>query len=336
MEDAMTKASRPRAGTGGIVFVVAVAAFILLSAGPAAAAGSSADEPRVSVTGPVRVGAGERIDGAVVSVDGPVRIIGVVDGDVFAVHGNVNVSGRVTGSVTTLDGDITVTGQVGDGVTAISGRAIIGANAEVVGDVRSSERPDVAAGASVDGDVSKTNFAAWFTLAGWIALLLWWLAVTVSLLLLGVFFVALFPRAAQAVATVGRASTGLSIVWGAVLGLAVPLLAGGLASTFVGLPLSVGILLALAVAFPMGYVMTALVIGRTLAGRVGDIPAFLIGFAILRAIAIIPGLGWVVGFLAAAFGVGALAVAAWRAGHRPPEPVASATPDSGTVATAPQ
>ncbi|MGZ8805091.1 MAG: bactofilin family protein [Microbacterium sp.] len=316
----MTKASRWRAATTGIVVAVAASAFVLLSAGPAAAAGPTADESRVSVTGPVRVGIGERVDGAVVSVDGPVRISGVVDGDVFAVHGNVNVSGRVTGSVTTLDGDITVTGRVGDAVTAISGRAIVGTNAVVAGDVRSSERPDVAAGASVDGDVAKTNFAAWFTLAGWIALLLWWLAVTVSLLLVGIFFVALFPRAAQAVATVGRESTGLSVAWGAALGIAVPLLAGGLASTLVGLPLSFGILLALAVAFPMGYVMTALVIGRTLASRAADIPAFLIGFAILRGIAIIPGLGWVVGFLAAAFGMGALAVAAWRAGHRVPEP----------------
>jgi cytoskeletal protein CcmA (bactofilin family) len=320
-------ASVARGSSRAILALVAISAFIVLSAGPAAAAAEpAADESRVSVTGPVRVGPGERVDGAVVSVDGPVRISGVVDGDVFAVHGNVNVSGRVTGSVTTLDGDVTVTGRVGDSVTAISGRAIVGTNAAVGGDVRSSERPEVATGASVSGDVEKTNFAAWFTLAGWIALMLWWLAVTVSLLLVGILFVVLFPRAAQTVAAAGRESTGLSVAWGAVLGLALPLLAGALAATIVGLPLSFGILLALAVAFPLGYVMTALVIGRTLASRVPDVPAFLIGFAILRVLAIIPGLGWLVGFLAAAFGVGALAVAAWRAG-RSPEPVAPPAPD---------
>ena len=90
-----------------------------------------------------------------------------------------------------------------------------------------------------------------------------------------------------------------------------------MASTIVGLPLAFGIFLTLGVAFPLGYVMTALILGRTIPRRVHDIPAFLIGFAILRALGIIPGLGWLIGFLAAAFGVGALAVAACRAGHRP-------------------
>ena len=284
-----------------MLLLIAAAAFIGLSASPAFAAGPRGDDSRVSITGPVRVSPGERVDGAVVSVDGPVRISGVVDGDVLAVHGNVDISGRVTGAVTALDGNIVVTGHVGDGVTAISGRAILGGHAVVAGDVRSSERPEVARGAVVDGDIAKTNFAAFFTVAGWIVLVLWWLAVTVSLLIVGILFVLLFPRAAQTVAAVGRESTGISVAWGAVLGIAVPLVAGAVASTLVGLPLGFGILLMLAVAFPLGYVMTALILGRTIARRVHDIPAFLIGFAILRALAIIPGLGWLIGFLAAAF-----------------------------------
>jgi hypothetical protein len=65
----------------------------------------------------------------------------------------------------------------------------------------------VARGAVVDGDIAKTNFAAWFTVAGWIVLVLWWLAVTVSLLIVGILFV-LFPKAAQTVAAVGANRPG--------------------------------------------------------------------------------------------------------------------------------
>jgi hypothetical protein len=267
----------------------------------------------------VRVGPGERIDGQVISVDGPIRVSGVVDGHVLAVNGRVTVDGEVSGTVTSLDGDVVVNGRVGEDVTATSGQAIVGADGFVGGDVRSSERPQVATGARVEGDVSKTNFAGWFTLAGWLLLLLWWFAVTVTLLIAGLLFVALFPRAARAVAEVGRESPGLSAGWGALLGLALPLAAGAFAATVVGLPLGLGILLMLVVAFPFGYLMTALIIGRLLARRMSDVPAFLIGFVILRGVALVPGLGWLIGFLAAAYGVGALAVAAWRAGREAPQ-----------------
>ena len=74
----------------------------------------------------------------------------------------------------------------------------------------------------VDGDITKTDFAAFFTVAGWIVLVLWWFAVTVSLLIVGLLIVLLFPRAAQTVAAVGRESAGISVAWGAGVGLAAP------------------------------------------------------------------------------------------------------------------
>jgi cytoskeletal protein CcmA (bactofilin family) len=312
--------------------------LLVATAGPAAAAtGNESDDARVSVTGPVRIGSGERSDG-VVSVDGSVRVAGLVDGDVFVVHGSVLVTegGRVTGAVTVLRGDAVVQGTVRDGVTATSGRAVIGDAAVVGGDVRSSKRPDVAPGARVSGDVEKTDFATMFTVAGWIALGLLWLVATVTLLLVGVLFIALFPRAALAASAAARGSTGISILWAAILGIGIPLVAGLLSATVVALPLGVGLLLALALVMPLGYVVTAFVLGRLIARGVGDIPAFLIGFAILRVVALIPGLGLLVGFLAAIFGLGASTVAAWRAGRRPPgDPVAPSPPAPDPVVASP-
>lgn len=93
----------------------------------------------------------------------------------------------------------------------------------------------------------------------------------------------------------------------------------------VGVPVGLFVVLMLATAFPVGYVMTALVVGRLVARRTTDVAAFLIGFAILRALAIIPGLGWLIGFLAAAFGIGVLAVAARRRGRPSAREVSSST-----------
>jgi cytoskeletal protein CcmA (bactofilin family) len=318
------------AGIRAALLVTVTGALLLATAAPAAAASARDDEdPRVSVTGPIRITANERADD-VVSVDGSVRVDGVVDGDVFVVHGNVLVTeqARVTGSVTVLRGNAAVQGQVADGVTVTSGRAVISDTAVVDGDVRSSKRPDVASGARISGDVEKTDFATMFTIAGWVGLALLWLAATVTLLIVGLLFIALFPRAALAASAAARGSTGISILWAAILGIGIPIVAGLLSATVVALPLGLGLLLALALVLPLGYVVASLVLGRLIARQVGDIPAFLIGFAILRAVALIPGLGFLVGFLAAIFGLGALAVAAWRAGRAPREPV-PASPAEG-------
>jgi cytoskeletal protein CcmA (bactofilin family) len=328
-----------KAGIAAAIVTVMVGLLLVTTAGPASAATRDVDDDaRVSITGPVRIGAGERSDG-VVSVDGSVLVAGLVDGDVFVVHGDVLVTdrGRVTGAVTVVRGDAVVQGTVRDGVTATSGRAVIGASAAVGGDVRSSKRPDVAPGARVSGDVEKTDFATMFTVAGWIALALLWLAATVTLLVVGILFLALFPRAALAASVAARESTGISILWAAILGIGIPIVAGVLSATVVALPLGVGLLLAVAIVLPLGYAVTSLVLGRLIARGVGDIPAFLIGFAILRAVALIPGLGLLVGFLAAIFGLGALTVAAWRAGRRAPKevpPPAEGSPVSAPAPTA--
>lgn len=300
-----------------------IAVLLLLSPGVAGAANGD-DDSRITITGAVVVSAHDRVDGPVVSIDGPVRVAGVVDGDVLATHGDVTVtpSGRVTGTVTVFDGDARVAGRVGDHVTVFSGRAFVETGAVVRGDVRSSERPDVAAGAQVTGDIEKTDFTAWFSAAGWALLFLWWLAVTVTVLIVGVLWCVLLPGAARAAESTARVRVGRNILWGVLLGIALPVIAAVLAATIIGLPLAFVIGVGLLLAFPLGYIVTSMMIGRLIARRVHLAVAFLIGFAILRAVALIPGLGALVGFLAAGYGLGALAVAGWTAGRRPETPEA--------------
>jgi hypothetical protein len=86
-------------------------------------------------------------------------------------------------------------------------------------------------------------------------------------------------------------------------------------ASLVGLPLGLGLGAGLIALAGLGYVTSALCLGRTMikatdtGGRIG---AFFAGFGILRAIAIIPGIGGLVGFLATLYGLGVLANAAWR------------------------
>lgn len=300
---------------------------LVASAAPAGAVGSPSprDDRRISVSGGEVVASGEVVNGPVVSVDGPVTINGTVKDDVFVGKGRLVVHGLITGDVLVVSGDVLITGRVNGDVVALRGRVTTRDGARVNGDVKSRRSPDIAPG-TVRGDVKTLNVGNLF--AGFLLafLIYLWIAVTVSIAILGLLFVLLFPRAADATAAAGRRFWP-TLGWGALVGIVGPVLGGLVLVTVVGIPLGLEIESALSVLAPLGYVASSLVLGRLMVkststgGRIG---AFFAGFGILRAAALIPGLGFVVWALVCIYGLGALAQAAWRAGRRPPEVVPAA------------
>jgi hypothetical protein len=191
----------------------------------------------------------------------------------------------------------------------------------VGGDVVSRREPEVASG-TVSGDVRRVNLSS--ILSGFLItfLIFLWISVTVSVAILGLLFVLVFPRAADATVVAGRRFWP-SLGWGALVGIVGPILAVLVLVTIVGIPLGLGTLSALNVLTPLGYVAASLSLGRRMVkgtstgARIG---AFFAGFGILRAAALLPGIGFIVWFVACLYGLGALAIAAWRAGHGEPAP----------------
>jgi hypothetical protein len=286
-------------GSGSRWFLLALAALVVGVAAPAAAQSEEApgDEgPTVVVTGRVEVPEGRTTD-AVVIFDGPADIAGRVDGPVIAANG-----------------DIRVTGTVDEDVVAFNGRAIIEDGARVGGGVVSSDEPRVASGATVEDDVERVNFTNFFNVLGWVLWLVWWLAVSVSTLVLGLLLVALFPRAAGAAVAAGRSRAGPCIGWGLLLAIALPVLSIALLFTILGIPLGLVGLASVVPLYALGFVAGALVLGRWIIREPRSlVVAFLVGWAILRVVDLIPALGDLITFAATVYGLGALAVAAWRA-----------------------
>jgi hypothetical protein len=97
--------------------------------------------------------------------------------------------------------------------------------------------------------------------------------------------------------------------------------AGGIATvTLVGLPLALVILLALLPLAALAYVASAYALGRAVVKSPrSQIWAFLAGLAILRAAALLPFLGFLVGLAAVVFGLGLIG-AAIGAAREHPEP----------------
>lgn len=304
-------------------------------AGPAAAQSINdvRDKDRRIAVGDVVVNEGEHIDGPVVSVDGNATVKGQSNDGVLVISGEARIGSNalIKGDVLVIDGTARIAGHVTDDVIVLHGRAVVIDGATVGGDVRSTKQPRVERGARVRGSVDQVDVAGTFTAFGIRILGLFWLAVTVSTAVLGLLFVALLPRAAQTTSRIGRGSVGKSIGVGVLVAIGIPVVATIAALTVVGLPFSLGTFGALGILHALGYIAGAYCFGRILVKEPkSSIGAFFAGWAILRALALLPGIGVLVWIAASVWGIGALTIAAWRAGRGalepPPEPKTPAVP----------
>src|SRR4051794_37682899 len=281
--------SRPHAVRAAIVTLMA----LLLGAGSASAA-----TDHVVITGGAVVPAGETA-GDVVVLDGTVRIAGHATGDVVSVSGPVVVTGRV-------DGDL----------IAVSDRASLGPRASVGGDLRyGDEAPVLARGARVGGKISKEDWGDAANGWGWVSLLGWWLAVSVSTLVVGALLVWLAPGALSAAGRAVHDRLGATVAWGVAIVIGLPLLAVLALATVVGIPFGIALLLALVPVLAVAYATTAWIVGRRVLRNRSSSPwvMLLVGWGILRILALIPVAGALVGLAATVVGLGALTVALWRA-----------------------
>ncbi|HSD22866.1 MAG TPA: polymer-forming cytoskeletal protein [Solirubrobacterales bacterium] len=283
---------------GRIASLSAALALVLIFPGVAAADDRNGDTI-VVITGGATVAEGESVDGVFV-VDGPVRIAGRVDGDVFVVSGDTQISGEVTGDV-----------------TVISEPAVIASSARIGGDLRyGDEKPEIASGAQIDGKVSDEGWsdlrpAGWIGWAGWAV---FWFALALSTLGLGLLLLLIAPRAADAAYRQARDGAWESVAAGLAIFILLPLLAVLALVTLVGLPLGIAVLLALLPLGAIAHVTTLWVVGRALVKPPrGRVVAFLAGWAIFSAIALVPFIGILAWLGAIVFGLGVLGLALWRA-----------------------
>ena len=246
-------------------------------------------------------------------------------GDLVVFHGSSTVDGTVNGSLTAFDAPVSISGRVNGDVVVFNGRVELAGGANVTGDVVSRDAPIVASGATIGGTTRRVQTNVDWEGFGWAGRLLWWLAVSISTLLIGLALLWLVGRGATRIIDTGRTRIGPSIGWGLLVFFGLPILAILALVTIVGIPLGLCLLAALALIYVCGYTATAWIIGRRLLRPSTPwILAFLLGWGILRVLALIPFVGGLIWFAAVVFGLGAVTVTIWRArstGQAAPAPL---------------
>lgn len=290
--------------------LVAAVAFLLtalLAGAPVAIAQTATPSPspgadlpgnlqdQIVLAGRVVVAEGQSA-GEIVVFTGRVQVAGVVQGDVVVVDGPVLISGQVSGSVISFDGSVR-----------------LAETAQVAGDVIARQEVQVAAGAQVGGQVrahAPFTFTAPARVVGRFAS---WLAVSVSTLLLGLLLLWLLPRGADRVLRAAREAPWISAAWGLAMSLLLPAVGALFVLSLVALPLGLVLLLALALLLFVAYTWSMWVLGTAIVHERGRLLTFLAGWAIARAVGLIPVVSGITFGLGAMFGLGVMTVAIWRA-----------------------
>jgi hypothetical protein len=301
-------------GRTRLLVVLGASLAVLLVASPALAQTGDegpSDDDQIVLTGRLLVAADESVDTAVI-FNGPARIDGTVRDSVFVLNGDAEISGTVREDVVVVNGDV-----------------VVRSGAEIDGDLVTNGSPTVEEGATIKGQRATVVTRFDFEGLGFAGRFVWWLAYSVSVLAVGLLVLALSPGLAMSVRDTVRRRTGASIGFGVLLFFLLPVASLILLVSVLGTPLGFFLLLALALIYTIGYTIALLAVGTLVVPPDRNrFLVFVIGWLIVRVVALIPVVGGLLWMAGAIWGLGLLLVAARSrqpalpaAGTPPPPPV---------------
>lgn len=270
------------------------------------------------VLAPTVVGAQTEDDeGVLIRINGDAVLAADQDaGLALAIRGRLQVDGTAK-TVVVVNGTVVLNAATVDTLVVVRGRAVLREGTVITGDVwltdTTLERAD---GVRIDG-VIRRNAGGGFLVGLWILGVIIAIGVGVLAILGGLVFAAVAPGTARRAGSAIRHSFGQVVLAGLILWLAVPIVGVLLFATIIGVPSAIAIWLGLlpVMAF-LGYIVTGIWLGELIVAREGGVGhpylASFLGILLLVIVGIIPGLGGLIGFLAALLGGSALALLGWR------------------------
>jgi hypothetical protein len=226
-------------------------------------------------------------------------------------NGPALVAGTVTDSLVVFNGPVTITGTVQGDVVVFNGKVSVASSGVVRGKLVSQSTPNIASGASVASQ-QRVSTIDWGTV-GLVSRFAWWFGYSISVLILGLLLLLFAPRLDEALVGAWEGRRGASIGLGVAAFFLLPIVAILFLVVVIAVPLGLFLLLALALLYTLGYVAATHLMGRlVLRPPRSRYVAFLVGWAILRVLALIPFVGGLVWVLASILGLGLLFVAGRR------------------------
>ena len=241
--------------------------------------------------------AASRVQGATALTGRDLALRGTTEGQLQARGGNVLIDGT-TGPATVSADDLTVT-----------------AGARINGPLSyaSGQEADIRPGATITGAVTReAEEPRTWVVPGWVGTLFLFMVGAFA----GVLMAVIMPGALVAVGQALRRDLGFSLLAGAGILFGVPILAGILMITLIGIPLALSLLVFYGLGCYLAWVLAAIILGdsfisrlpvRSLRGRM--VVSTLLGVALLLLLQAIPWVGGLVAVIALVIGFGTATMA---------------------------
>ncbi|HET9578259.1 MAG TPA: hypothetical protein VFP44_10560 [Usitatibacter sp.] len=247
-----------------------------------------------------------------------------VNGNVTAAGGQVTLRGAVKGYFQAAGGQVRIDGPVEGEVVVSAGQVELGPHARLGGTLRYRSHKDLVRdpaatvsgaterlSAPAEGSGTGSGFApARHVAGGWV-----W---SLGLVVLAALLAAAVPPASMRVSRELRLHPGLSLLFGFIVLVCIPMAAVVLMVTVIGIPLALVVLLAYFALLILGYASAAVGLGEAALGKMRPADAvrssWRVVFAVAAMLALtllarIPFVGGFVVFLAMLAGIGAIAMA---------------------------
>jgi cytoskeletal protein CcmA (bactofilin family) len=271
-----------------------------------------------------------RVGGDVLAGCGRLNIAGTgeIGGDLLFGADSVGIDGPVEGDIKGGGSQVTISDAVGGNVELEVESLMVLSTASIGGDLTysSAEEADIQSGAQIAGATThnvpevKEDGAGMFPFApfsGVLAKLTSFLMAFVT----GLIIIFLATRRLTSIVDAIGSRPGPSAGWGALIVLVTPIAALLVCLTIIGISAGVIALALYGIGLYLAQIPVGLFIGRWIIGRFRAVEskgamvgALAVGLVILKLLSLIPYFGFVVGFVVALFGLGAI-VAAERKGR---------------------
>lgn len=238
----------------------------------------------------------------------------------IVLNGDADIAGEVREFLLVVNGDIRVSGTVSGEITIINGTLTLESTARVNNISLIESELQEEPGSVIAGETStRSRWSGWFTGAVILFGFLFWVAMTIAVLVAGILFAAVGSRQLGEAGRLMGERVGPSILTGVITMIALPILAIIAIVTLIGIPLGVGVLLFLwpALAF-LGYIVAgtwlgSLMLRRTpLGSRDHPYAPAILGLLVLQAVMLIPWFAPLVFLLGSIWGTGALVFMLFR------------------------
>ena len=242
--------------------------------------------------------------------------------DLRVYSGMVSIDGEVKRNIDGGAGQLNITNNVNGYIKGDFDKLTIGPGVQVAGDIAysSPNQAEIDSSAKVNGIIDWTQteaktsqksngqYNAWG--GSLVISIIWKVIKTISLIILGLVLLWLFPKEIKKVTDRLADDPGNSILWGLLVCIVAPIIAIGLLFTVFGIPLSVVLIAIYILALYLAKVVVSLWLGRSLLlslskkKNVSQAWSVVIGASIIGLLLAIPLIGLLTKIIVALFGVG--------------------------------